>query len=389
MNTTTPPPPASTAPPADAPARTPPAGRARLAATAGLLVLAPICGEHLIGYDSSIGRPLDLLASLLFFIPLYGTVAVLIREAVRRRGGGPLALVALAAAFGLAQAGLIDQSLFDPHVTGDPAYDDDRTHTLIPGTGLAAHPLLNYVAGHVIWTFTAPIVVIESLAPRIADRPWVHRRGLLTLGAFYLAAAALIHSDTGDVDVSPAQLAATATAVLLLAAAALIRPKRRTPRTRPPALSPPALPPPTPPSEAELVRARWRRTWGPRLLAAAALTTFTTHQLLPPTWAGTLADLAILTTVVALLHRATRQHHRHHRTSSQGRRRALTVAGAALTVNAALSFVVDPIGTVSYPAKYAANATLTVTVLLLLAAAHHQLTRADPADPPPGAPREQ
>ncbi|WP_051102701.1 hypothetical protein [Parafrankia elaeagni] len=186
MNTTTPPPPASTAPPADAPARTPPAGRARLAATSGLLVLAPTCGEHLIGYDSSIGRPLDLLTSLLFFIPLYGTVAVLIREAVRRRGGGPLTLVALAAAFGLAQAGLIDQSLFDPHVTGDPAYDDDRTHTLIPGTGLAAHPLVNYVAGHVIWTFTAPIVVIESLAPRIADRPWVHRRGLLTLGAFYL-----------------------------------------------------------------------------------------------------------------------------------------------------------------------------------------------------------
>ncbi|OAA29031.1 hypothetical protein UG55_100420 [Frankia sp. EI5c] len=352
--------------PADAGARPPrpPAGRARLAATAGLLVLSPICAEHLIGYDTSIGHPLDLIASLLFFIPLYGTVAVLIREAVRRHGRGPLAVITLAAAFGLLQAGLIDQSLFNPHVTGDPAYDTDRARTLIPGTGLAAHPLVNFVTGHVIWSVTAPIVVVECTVPRIADQPWLHRRGLLTLIALWLPAAALVHHDTTrDFHASPAQLGATAIAVLLLTAAALTRPAhRRTPLRPPPATTAPTKP----------ARSRRPRTG---LLAALAVTTFTTHHLLPPTWPGTLTDLAILTAAGTLLHRATRN--RHHTTNQQGRRRALTVAGSALTVNAGLSFLVDPIGTVSYPVKYAANATLTVLVLLLLAAARHQLNRAD------------
>ncbi|MDI6105080.1 hypothetical protein QLQ12_41500 [Actinoplanes sp. NEAU-A12] len=50
---------------------------------------------------------------LLFLGPLYGSVAVLIREVARRRGGGWPVMVLLAAAFGLVQAGVVDQSLFD------------------------------------------------------------------------------------------------------------------------------------------------------------------------------------------------------------------------------------------------------------------------------------
>ncbi|SNR42784.1 hypothetical protein [Actinomadura mexicana] len=41
-------------------------------------------------------------------------VAVLIREAARRTGRGWPTIVLLGAAFGLVQAGLIDQSLFNP-----------------------------------------------------------------------------------------------------------------------------------------------------------------------------------------------------------------------------------------------------------------------------------
>lgn len=55
-----------------------------------------------------------LLGYLGIFIPLYGTVAVLIREITRRTGRGWPTILLLGAAFGLIQAGLIDQSLFNP-----------------------------------------------------------------------------------------------------------------------------------------------------------------------------------------------------------------------------------------------------------------------------------
>ncbi len=60
----------------------------RLAAVLALLVLSPVCAEYLIGYDSIIGRPWELVSGLLFLAPLYGTVAVLIREVARRTGQG-------------------------------------------------------------------------------------------------------------------------------------------------------------------------------------------------------------------------------------------------------------------------------------------------------------
>src|SRR5581483_5865874 len=47
----------------------------------GLLLLSPVCAEYLIGYDQIIGRPRELLAGLLILAPLYGAVAVMIREA--------------------------------------------------------------------------------------------------------------------------------------------------------------------------------------------------------------------------------------------------------------------------------------------------------------------
>ena len=60
----------------------------RWAAVAALVVLSPICAEYLIGYLEGADEPLGLLAGLLILAPLYGTVAVLIREVVRRTGRG-------------------------------------------------------------------------------------------------------------------------------------------------------------------------------------------------------------------------------------------------------------------------------------------------------------
>jgi hypothetical protein len=88
-----------------------------------------------------------LLGYLGIFVPLYGTVAVLIREITRRTGRGWPTILLLGAAFGLVQAGLIDQSLFNPGYldNDDPtwaqAWREERQATLIPGLGISASHL--------------------------------------------------------------------------------------------------------------------------------------------------------------------------------------------------------------------------------------------------------
>jgi hypothetical protein len=79
-----------------------------------LVFVAPVCAEHLIGYDDTIGDPAALVFGLVVFAPLYGAPALAIRELARRTGGGWPAILLLAAAIGVVQAGLIDQSLFSP-----------------------------------------------------------------------------------------------------------------------------------------------------------------------------------------------------------------------------------------------------------------------------------
>ncbi|MGW3954085.1 hypothetical protein ACWEKM_24900 [Streptomyces sp. NPDC004752] len=331
---------------------TPPLRR-RLAPVMGLLLLSPISAEYLIGYDVTTGRPVQLLAGLLVLAPLYGTVAVLIREAaLRARRGWPTILL-LSAAFGLIEAGLIDQSLFNPHVTGDPVWDQDRLPTLISGTGVSAHYVTNFVIGHVIWSFAAPIAVVESCAPRLADRPWLRKGGVITMVVLYLAAAALVNDDqTKNFTASPAQLTITAVLALSLAAAAFAIPPRG-------ARIPGQVPP----------------LW---LVGCGAAIVLTAHHLMPVTWPGVALDMLVLTASGCLLLRwAGRARWRRSHT--------LAVGGAALAVNAALSFTIDPLGTVSYPVKYGVNATLLLGVLALLVFAGRRLRMATRRPPSPPA----
>lgn len=167
----------------------------RIALVAALLLLSPICAEYLIGYDQIIGRPLELLGGLLILAPLYGTVAVLIREAVRRTGRGWPTIVLLSAAFGLVQAGLIDQSLFNPDFVDEPSWDRDRLPTHLPELGLSAKYLLVFVAGHVI---CAVLLGVAAFAlPRRSDPvpgrvppPWLVGCGAVVLwGVHQLAPA--------------------------------------------------------------------------------------------------------------------------------------------------------------------------------------------------------
>jgi hypothetical protein len=323
--------------------------RHRWAAVAGLLVLSPISAEYLIGYGESTGRPLELLAGLLILAPLYGTVAVLIREITRRTGRGWPTILLLSAAFGVIQAGLIDQTLFDNEVDPDgPDWATQALVTLIPGLGVDAASLLNYVGGHVIWSFAAPIAVVESCAPRIANRRWLGPVGIGVMVLLWALSAALIFNDTAaDSTASPAQLIGAATvAITLMAAAFTVRPVRPQSSAKPPS---------------------W---W---LVGGVTGAAWCASQLLPATWVGVTVNVVAMVVLSWLLLRWSRR-------QGWGRQHILAAAGSALVVRAVLSFLVEPLGdNVDFTVKYAVNAAMLGGVAALLLMAAHRLRRQEPS----------
>ena len=94
--------------------------RTRWLPVLGLVVLAPVCAEYLWGYDDSTGHPGTLLGNLIVFTPLYGAPALLIREVARRRGLGWPGILLLAAAFGVVEAAIVDQSMWSTRLPRHP-----------------------------------------------------------------------------------------------------------------------------------------------------------------------------------------------------------------------------------------------------------------------------
>ena len=80
---------------------------------------------------------------LLILGPLYGAPAVFIGETTRGAGRGWPSMLLLALAFGLVQAGLIDQSLFNPDYRAIPYWDELREPTLVPAIGVSASMALD------------------------------------------------------------------------------------------------------------------------------------------------------------------------------------------------------------------------------------------------------
>lgn len=115
-------------------------GPVRLLLVLALAVFSPIAAESLVGYDDSTGDPLALLSGLFFFIPLYGAPAVLLREAARRFGIGWGGVLAIAAALGVVQAGIIDQSMFSEDYRGIDYWQDLVGPTWIPRSGSRPRP---------------------------------------------------------------------------------------------------------------------------------------------------------------------------------------------------------------------------------------------------------
>src|SRR6187455_1059256 len=82
-----------------------------------LFLLSPLIAEVIFGATTW-----DHIGSFLVVAPLYGGGALLIREAVRRRGLGWSSIALLGAAYGIIEEGLALQSLFNPAAFNAGAY---------------------------------------------------------------------------------------------------------------------------------------------------------------------------------------------------------------------------------------------------------------------------
>lgn len=198
-------------------ARRGPATQTRWIPVLIVMILAPWFAELSWG-----GYPVtDLPLIVLFLGPMYGGAALLIREVTRRTGRGWPTIVLLAAAFGVLQSGLIDQSLFNPHYG---RYNFQQP-VHIEAIDISLYYLVNFVAGHVINSIAVPIALAESWSRR-GREPWLSRRGIWIVAMGYAAATMVNFIGNKDEDgngfqASPLQVGVAVAVVLFLIAVAL------------------------------------------------------------------------------------------------------------------------------------------------------------------------
>jgi hypothetical protein len=163
--------------------------RDRLPPLLVLFFLAPWVGEYLLG-----NVPGPMLWALPFLAPMYGAGAILVREAAIRLGGGWPVVLLLGAAYGVIEAGLVDQSLFNPDFTELSL----QAVTPIPALGISASHAVAFILGHAVWSIALPIAFAGFLFPGVAQVPWLGRIGLAVVLVLYLSGCWLIFSDVRD-----------------------------------------------------------------------------------------------------------------------------------------------------------------------------------------------
>jgi len=261
---------------------------------------------------------------------------VLIREVAVRLGLHWPGVLLLAAAAGLVEAGLVDQSMFSTSYRDIPYWDDITVPTAIEPLGISVYTALTFVGGHVALSFGAPTAIVEGLAGPVGRRPWLGPVGLAVTTCCYLAAAGLVLGDhlNSEADhASAAQVSVTAAVVILLVGAALAT------RRRPLGGIPGAVP----------------RPW---LVGLGVLAVASGYTILPPSPAGTavleLLALAVIFVLVGLSRR-----------DGWSRAHPITVAGGGLVAAGIGAFWTTPLGDVPDAAKYAHNAALLLFVAVL------------------------
>ncbi|MET7395921.1 hypothetical protein ABZS66_20735 [Dactylosporangium sp. NPDC005572] len=303
-----------------------------------LALFAPWVAEYLVGSHTVLDLPL-----IVFLVPLYGGGAVLVREVARHLGGGWPAILLLGLAYGVIEAGLVDQSMFNPDYLGE----DFQSIAHVDGAGISAFWALAFVVGHAVWSVGVPVAVVESFGGRLRDEPWTSRPVLLLIAAVYAVGCWLVFSDLQAGEhfmAAPAQLAAAGlvAAALVAAAVGLRHRDRRARRPLVPGRAARLLPGPPP--------------W-PVVLVLSFVVSFVLWR--PGSWVGVALSVALL----ALAAVAVRQWSASRRWSPM---HVLAVAGGALVTYAVNGYSLHPWHRVSPGVELASDTAFAVVAVALV-----------------------
>lgn len=195
----------------------------RLLPVVSLWLLAPLVAEYLLG-----SLPVSLITILPLMAAMYGSGALLIREAARRSGGGWMTIALLGIAYGFIEEGLVTQSLFNPNYLHLRLLDFGYVPAL--GTGL---PWLVFVVTiHAVWSIAVPIGFAEALFPARREERWLGPIGVVIFALLFLAGAAAVAVFTYKslpFMASPGHLIGTGAIAAALIGAAFAWPHFRTP----------------------------------------------------------------------------------------------------------------------------------------------------------------
>ncbi|MFI6498060.1 hypothetical protein [Nonomuraea typhae] len=184
----------------------------RVACALGLVLLAPLIAEFLLG-----SFPLTSVSVLFFTAPLYGGAALLIREVVRRLGGGRPAMFAFALAYCIFAEAFVFQTLWNPDFEGLRILD----YGYVPALGTSPAWIMYMFGIHTIWSISVPIVLAESLAGPRRTTPWLRTPGLIVTAVLFALGAATIFLSTvakaGNLVTAPRAVVAVAAIGALLA----------------------------------------------------------------------------------------------------------------------------------------------------------------------------
>ncbi|WP_433508550.1 hypothetical protein ACQP2T_31610 [Nonomuraea sp. CA-143628] len=324
----------------------------RAAPVIGLLLLAPLVAEFLMG-----NFPITNVAVLLSMIPLYGTGALFIREAVRRTGRGWPAMLAFGLAYGMFEEAFLTQTLWDENWADTRILD----YGYMPALGTALPWILFMTGVHTIWSISVPIAIMETLAGARRTTPWLKKRGFWTVAVIFAVYSVIGVATTAagkGLLTGPVQYIGAAVVVAALVVLGL-RPRPSAPTAKGKAPSP----------------------WAVFAFALAAGAIFVLLYAVDPTglspwltiplpaWGSVLIYLALFVTVGALVVRWS------HRSGWSDAHRLALAAGAMLTY-AWHSFPWEPVTTepVSQVVDLTSNAILTVGAIVLLVIAARRVS---------------
>ncbi|MEM3079045.1 MAG: hypothetical protein QXF21_01855 [Thermoproteota archaeon] len=152
-----------------------------LAPVIALFFLSPIVGELLSGSSppASFFQPVTLF----LLAGLYGSGAILVREAVRRWGGGWPSVLLLGAAYGILEEGVAVKSFFDPNW---PDLGVLGTYGRLFGVNWVWAEWLTIY--HSIYSITIPILLVELLFSSFRSATYLGGKGI----AFFLTLISLV-----------------------------------------------------------------------------------------------------------------------------------------------------------------------------------------------------